>query len=117
MYKVVAQLVLLYRSKRWVVKGDMLNLLEGFHHQEAQQITGMMEKHRAGGEWEYLLVVKSIESAGLYLIGVCIRRRKVVIAERVACRPIYELCKEVEQIPETSRLVQWCDQESVNKPK
>ena len=32
MYKAVAQLVLMYRSESWVVTGDMLKVLEGFHH-------------------------------------------------------------------------------------
>ena len=32
MYKSVAQSVLFYRSKRWVVTGEMPNVLEGFHH-------------------------------------------------------------------------------------
>ena len=32
MYKSVAQSVLLYGSKIWVVTGDMLKVLTGFHH-------------------------------------------------------------------------------------
>ena len=50
-YKAVAQLVLLFGSKIWVVTGEMLKVLEGFCHRAAQYITRMMEKRRAGGEW------------------------------------------------------------------
>ena len=32
MYKAVAQLVLLYNSESWVVTGEMLKVLKGFHH-------------------------------------------------------------------------------------
>ena len=32
MYKLVAQTVLIYVSKSWVVTGAMLKILEGFHH-------------------------------------------------------------------------------------
>ena len=32
MYKVVAQLVILYGSEIWVEAGDMIKVLEGFHH-------------------------------------------------------------------------------------
>ena len=32
MYKLVAQLVLLYGRESLVVTGDMLKVLEGFHH-------------------------------------------------------------------------------------
>ena len=52
-YKAVVQSVLLYDSKRWVVTREMLSFLEGFHQQEAQQITGMTKKRGAGGEWDY----------------------------------------------------------------
>ena len=49
MYKAVAQSVLLYGRKSWVVTGEMLNVLEGFHHQAARWITGMTSKRGAGG--------------------------------------------------------------------
>ena len=50
MYKTVVQLVLLYGSNSWVVTGEMLKVLEEFHHQVAQWITGMMENCGAGRE-------------------------------------------------------------------
>ena len=52
MYKAVSQSVLLYCRKSWVVIGEILKVLEGFHHWVAQYITGMTAKCRAGGEWE-----------------------------------------------------------------
>ena len=52
MYKAVAQLVLLYDREIFVVTGEMLKVLTGFHHQAARRITGMMAKCGAGGEWE-----------------------------------------------------------------
>ena len=52
MYKAVAQSVLLYGSESWVVMGEMLKVLEGFHHQAARRIMGTTETHVAGGEWE-----------------------------------------------------------------
>ena len=53
----MAQLVLFYGINIWVVTGEMLKVLEGFHHRAVQRITGMTEKRGAGGEWEYPLVV------------------------------------------------------------
>ena len=90
MYKEVVQSVLLYGSDGWVVTGEMLQVLEGFRHWAAQWIMGMT----AGVEWEYPLVVKAIEAAGIHPIWVYIKRQKTTIEERVACRPIYELCTE-----------------------
>ena len=98
MYKAVDQSVLLYSIKSWVVTGDMLKVLEGFHHQASRHITGR-------GEWEYPSVVEAMETAVLHPIGVYIRRLQATTAERVACRPIYELCTEKEWIPGTIRLV------------
>ena len=52
MYKAMAQSVLLYSRESWVVTGEMLKVLTGFHHQAERRITGMTEKHGGGGEWE-----------------------------------------------------------------
>ena len=47
-----------------------------------------------------------MEATGLHPIWVYIRRRQVTISERLACRPIYELCTEAERMPGTIWLVQ-----------
>ena len=79
MCKVVDQSVLLYVSKSWVVTGVTLNVLEGFHHRVARHITGMMETHGAGGEWEYPLVVAAMEAKLIHPIIENIRKRQVTI--------------------------------------
>ena len=38
MYKSVARLVLLNSIKSWVATGEMLKVLEGFHHRVARRI-------------------------------------------------------------------------------
>ena len=48
MYKGVAQSVILYTSESWLVTGEMLKVLEGFHHQEALRVTGMTANCGAG---------------------------------------------------------------------
>ena len=95
----------------------MLKVLKGLHHREGQRITGRMAKRGADGEWEYPLVVESLEAVDLHPTGVYIRRSQTTIAETVACRPIYKLCTELDQITGTIRLVQWWDQDAVNKPQ
>ena len=77
----------------------------------------MTDKCGAGGEWEYPSVVEAMESVGIHPIRVYIRRRQATIAERVACRPIYEMCMEAERMTRTSRLVRWWDQDTVNEPE
>ena len=51
MYKVVTQSVILYGSDRWLVTGNMLKVLEGFHNRTARWITGMMATRGAVREW------------------------------------------------------------------
>ena len=52
MYKAMAQSVLLYGSDIWVVMGNILKFLEGFHHRASRRIKGMMATCGAGREWE-----------------------------------------------------------------
>ena len=52
LYKVMAQMVLLCGSEIWVVTGDMLKLLEGFHNWAARRITGMTACNTEDGELE-----------------------------------------------------------------
>ena len=80
MYKSVAQLVLLYGSKSWVVTGEILKVLTGFLHQAARWIMGMTEKRRAGGEWEHPSVEEEMISVGIHPIGVYIKGRQTIIA-------------------------------------
>ena len=40
-YKLVVQTVILYGRKIWVVTGEILKVLKGFHHRAARKITGM----------------------------------------------------------------------------
>ena len=50
-YKEIVQLVFLYGSNSWVVKGDMLKLLEGFHHWSDIRIKGMIVQCTVSGDW------------------------------------------------------------------
>ena len=51
-----------------MVTGDILKVLEGFHHQAARWITGMKVTHGSGVEWEYHPVVIAMEAVGLHPI-------------------------------------------------
>ena len=53
MYKAVDQSVIMIISDIWVVTGEMLKVLEGFHHRADRRITGMTAARGAGREWEY----------------------------------------------------------------
>ena len=93
----------------------MLKILEGFHHRAAQRITRMTAKLGAGGEWYYPSVVEAMEAVGIHPIGVYIMIQQSIIAERVDCRPIYELCMDAEKMPGMSWSVQWWYQDALNE--
>ena len=65
----------------------------------------MTATRRADREWEYPPVVVAMDAAGLHPIREYIRRRQSTIAEKVNCRPIYDLCLKGGQMPGTSRMV------------
>ena len=83
----------------------MIKVLAEFHNWAARRITGMTEKRRVGGEWEYPAVEEAMDAAGLHPIGVYTKRRKKTIEERVACFPVYAMYTEAERMPGTSRMV------------
>ena len=51
MYEAVVQSLILYESGRWVMTGERLNFLEGFHHLSERWITGITATRGAGGDW------------------------------------------------------------------
>ena len=48
-YNTLVQSVLLYRSESWVVTGEMLKVLEGFHHRLDRSMTSMTVQRTMGG--------------------------------------------------------------------
>ena len=67
-----------------MVTGDILKVLEGFHHREARWITGIMATRGAAGSG-YLMVVVAVEFSGIHPIMEYIRRQQATIAEKVVC--------------------------------
>ena len=85
MQKTVAHTMLLYSNKSWLVMGEMLNILEGFHHQAERGITGMTVKSVADRKCEYPLVVAALEAADLHPIHEYIQIRQNTSSANVAC--------------------------------
>ena len=83
MYKAVAQSVLLYDRESWVGLGEMLKVMEGFHHWAARHILRMTVTRGEGGELKYSPVVAAKEATGIHPIMEYIRRRQATIATKV----------------------------------
>ena len=52
MYKSVAQTVLLYGSKSWLITEAIMNVLEVFHHRIARSIVGKTTRRIREEGWE-----------------------------------------------------------------
>ena len=59
-YKAIVKLMILYGRESWVVIGDMLKLLEGFHHQAAIKIVGIMAQRMTSKVWEWPSVADTL---------------------------------------------------------
>ena len=97
--------------------GEMLNILEEFHHQADIQITGMTAKSVTDRKCEYPPVVAALEAADLHPIHEYIQIRQNTISENVACHLIYEICNKADRRPGTSQMMRWWYQDVVHEPE
>ena len=98
-----------------MVTGAIIKLLERFHNQVAQLITGMTDCYKEDGEWEYPLVADAVEAAGICPIKEYIHIWKATIAAQVACKKIYDVCTGAERTPEYSQIMKWWYQDMVRE--
>ena len=110
-YKAILHSVLLYGRKSWAVTGDILKVLEGFHNWLERQLTGMTVRRTTRGEWYWPPVADVLYTTELWPIKEYIQRRHTTLADKVAYRPIYEICRGAERMPVASRFMRWWDQD------
>ena len=65
LYKSDVQSVLLYVSESWVVTGEILKVIEGFHHLVARSITDITLQHTTGGDCECPPISEALDTSGL----------------------------------------------------
>ena len=96
-YKAVVQTVLLFGSESWVLTPRIMGRLEGFHRLIARRLAGRAPVYlRREEQREYPPLGEAMEQAGLFSIEEYIDRRRNSVAEYVATRPIYAVCRELE---------------------
>jgi hypothetical protein len=106
-YKAVVQSVLLYGSETWVVTPAILQVLQGFHHWIARQITGMRPRFCPRTEtWSKPPIAEALEAADMKSIEWYITKRRVTFAKLVTERPVYNLCQQAQRM-EGDRLCWW----------
>ena len=109
-YKATVQAVLLFGSETWNVTPAILRGLEGFHVRAARRMAGMMPTRDTSGKWEYPASGEVLEKVSLYTIDEYVKVRRNTILRFVSQRPIYELCRGVEQKRGTGKRQYWWEQ-------
>jgi hypothetical protein len=64
-YKAIAQAVLLYACKTWVIPDSMLKPIQGFHHRVARRIS-KKQPYKSHGQWVYPPSEQALEEAKLH---------------------------------------------------
>jgi hypothetical protein len=96
-YKAIVQAILLYGSETWTITSAMMKALRGFHNRVARRTACRCPKQRPDGSWDYPRIETARRIASLYTIEhyVAIRQRSFV--DKVATRPIHELCEVAQR--------------------
>jgi hypothetical protein len=110
-YKAVVQSILLFGSETWVVTNTMLKALESFHRRVARRIAGKQPyRCRRTDTWIYPPIDKALEEVGLYSVSHYIEKRQNTVADYVATRPIFDLCRQSEISTGSQSSRRWWDQ-------
>ena len=96
-YKAIVQSILLYGCETWTITPAMLSALRGFHHRVARRLACRLPKLRQDGTWNYPRIEGARRKAGLFTIEHYISVRQQSFVEKVATRPIRQLCEGAER--------------------
>ena len=111
-YKTVVNSVLLYGCETWVVSPQVLRVLGGFHHRVARRLSGLMPSLRQG-EWYYPPLEDALSRSGLLPIEDYIMARQNRLVEKVATRPILDLCRNSERLSGSRNQLRWWTQPNI----
>ena len=108
--------IFLYGSETWFLTTPMVKVQAGFHHRVMRQIAGMLPKYDARTyKWSKPPISQAYEAAGVLPIVDYIHTRQMRIANYVATRPIYELCRNSTWRPGSAPRALWWTQPIVQE--
>jgi hypothetical protein len=93
-YKAVLAVILLYKSKSWVLTLSGLRLLEGFHLEAARRLTGIHSQRRTVGPWIYPKPKDVLRAVRRRTVGDFIALRRHNIAKTIELRILLEECRK-----------------------
>ena len=107
-YTAIVQSTLLYGVETWDASPKVFKALAGFHHRVARRLSGRSPRYiRRTAEWVYPPIEEALAATRLATIESSVTARQNLLVDRIATRPILELCKEAERLPGATRRRFW----------
>ena len=91
-YTAVTQQVLLFKAETWVLTRKMESALDAFQGRVARKLTGRHPRRGRDGRWFYPSLAGEMKEAGIVRIRKSVLRRRNMVTEFIATRPILGLC-------------------------
>ena len=112
----VVQVVILFRSEKWIMTPLLEKSLNRFHYRVVWQMAGMGPKSQRDGTWVYLPIRVDMAKMGLDKIEVYIARRQNKAAQKNSTRTFMELCLVAERKPGLHLSRRWWEQPALDTP-
>jgi hypothetical protein len=101
-YTSIVQSTLLYEAETWDATEKVLKALAGFHHRVARRLSGRTLRYLCRtDEWVYPPNDEALAATGMAttIKSTVTARQESLLVERIATRPILEICREEERLP------------------
>ena len=108
-YKAVVQSVLLYGCETWDLTRAQLGALERFHNRAARRLSGRTPRRSRRGAWVWPSPEEALTAARLRPVSEYISVRRSRFVDKIATRPIVQLCQQVPRQRGSSRRSLWWD--------
>jgi hypothetical protein len=96
-------------TERTGTTDKVFKALAGFHHRVARRLSGRTPRYiRRTDEWVYPPIEEALAATGMATIESTVLARQSLLVDRIATRPILEICREEERLSgSTGRRYWW----------
>ena len=115
-YVAVVQVVILFRSEKWIMTPLLEKSLNLFHYRVVWQMAGMVPKRQRDGTWVYPPIRVDLAKMGMDKIEVYIARRQNKAAQKNSTRTFMDLCLAAERKPGLHLSRRWWEQPALVTP-
>jgi hypothetical protein len=102
------QSTLHYGTETWDATDEVFAALAGFQHRVARRLSGRTPCYiRRTDKWVYPPIEEALAATGMATIDSTVLARQSFLVDRIATRPILEICKEEERLSGSTRRRYW----------